>query len=188
LLGRLLEAETFVKIDLKTPKVIDIGAALGRSLPHAQRMGHAFVDVLALNRPELYVWEDAELFTIADVDRARSAFRDPDMPFQLSCHGVTEENLTIELADELARRIAGRAEIINLNLPGARNPSADIVRHMWKAHGMLTEIRVRSPEEKAFWDGAGVPYFGTTDDPALASRIDVFAPAASRAREDVHVA
>ncbi len=91
------------------------------------------------------------------------------MPFLVSCANLFKWQLTHKKVDEIVKKVEGRAQAINFNLFGNKNPKPSTVRYLWENYGLLTEIKIKSPKEKAFWDEQQLPYLGITDNDALAT-------------------
>jgi len=155
------EKGVFLKFDFKTPSVIEKFARLGEGIPPYRKMGHAFVKELVVEGTELESYQKKELISIAQVDKAKNLL--DGAPFQVSCHGVTLENLDYAMVDRLANRVKGHAEILNFNLPNNQNPPLHIVKYLWEKYGLATEIKIGDQKDKKFWDKAGIPYFGSAD-------------------------
>lgn len=155
------EKGVFLKFDFKTPSVIEKFAQLGEDIPPHRKMGHAFVKELVVEGTELASHEKKDLSSIAQVDKAKKLL--DDAPFQVSCKGVTLENLDHDMVDRLAGKVKGHAEILNFNLPNHQNPPLKIAKYLWEKYGLVTEIKIGNQKDKKFWDKAGIPYFGSSD-------------------------
>jgi len=155
------EKGVFLKFDFKTPLVIDEFTELGKDIPSQRSMGHAFVKELEMEGTELKPYQKKEQLSMEDVARAKELLG--GAPFQVSCRGVTLENLDYKQVDQIAEKVKGIADIVNFNLPKGQKTPLHIAKYMWKKYGIVTEIKINSPKDREFWDKAGIPYFGSSD-------------------------
>ncbi len=161
------ERNVFIKFDFKNAKVIDVFANLGKDIPPYRKMGHAFVKELEFGNVKLKPFQEKEQIPLKDVKRAKSLLG--NAPFEVSCRGISLSNLNFKLVDEIAHKVKGIAEVVNFNLPKGEKVPVSIAKYMWNKYKIATEVKIDSPKDKDRWDKAGIPYFGTSDNPKLAT-------------------
>ncbi|HEY4003348.1 MAG TPA: PilZ domain-containing protein [Candidatus Xenobia bacterium] len=163
LLRKALERDVFLKIVFEGPEVVNVLASMSRAIPHHRKMGQACVrelDVTGGERPCA--------LSLADVDRAR-VLMGGGVFFELTCQGVTRQNLTDDLADALAEKVRGHGEVLNFNLPHGDNPPLSIVRRLWEKHRLVSALRIHCKADKVWWDAQQIPYVGVADHRKLAT-------------------
>ena len=170
LLPRILQSGVFIKFDFKCPAVVDSFASLAAPFPFAQKMGHMFLQELKVDDAPVPPYQKDIFLTLDDLDRARRLMGG-DVPMQVSCFGVTQENLTPALAERFACALHGKAQYINFFLPGRQNPPVAISKMLWEKYGLVTEVKIDSDADKRYWDAQGIPYLGSTNNNALATTI-----------------
>jgi hypothetical protein len=109
-----------------------------------------------------------ELLTFEQVRRIRE-IQGPEVPFIVSCTGLTYENLDYKVIDKLARKAAGNAEFFNFNLPDKGNPPVRYAAYIWEEYGLVPEIHIHTKADRDYWVQQPFPWVGLTDDPELAT-------------------
>lgn len=171
LFPRIVDSGVFLKLDFKTPRVVEPFAFQSQVVPPHQKVGHAFVAELVVGNPKPSLeFCPNELITLKEVEKARAILGE-GVPFIVSANGVTYENLTPELVDELAMKVVGHAEFFNLNLPNGGNPPTQYAEMLWTQYGLVPEIRIQTRHDRDYWNAQKFPYIGLTDDPDLATVI-----------------
>jgi len=172
LFPEIIRSKTLLKCDFKSPDAVVPFAYLAQMLPSHQKLGHAFVKELVIEGAVLDPEEACDLLTMHDVFQAKQLLGN-DVPFVVSCYGVTEDNLTPDLSRILAHKVVGIAGFINFNLPDQKHVPVEIAVLLWEEFGLVTEFWIHSEAEKAFLGRQSFPYLGLTDDLGLSTQFNV---------------
>ncbi len=162
-----------VKFDFKSPKAIEPLIEASLKLPPELRIGHAFIKELVYPGTKLKPWQYGELLTLEQVLYAKKAMG--NIPFHVSCKGVTRDKLTESYLDRIGKLLSGKVEVISFCLPNHSAPPAHVLDYLWNKYHLMVEIWIDHPEQKLFWLSYSmshkVPFIGLTDDPRLATRV-----------------
>lgn len=173
LLPEIKRSGIFLKCDFKSPRCIEAFAYLAQAIPKDQKVGHAFVKELVVPGTNLAQCCVDELITFEQVKQARQLLGGKEVPFIVSCHGVTYSNITDEMVHKLAQKAVGKAEFFNLNLPDGGNPPVRYAQLVWETYGLVPEVRIHTKADKDYWEEQLFPWIGLTDDPDLATVINL---------------
>lgn len=173
LMSRVLESGVFLKLDFKSPNAAEALAGMGKAIPVQQRMGHAFLKDLKHSGWRVPPWSRGEFFSLPQLIQIKRLLG-ADTPFMVSCWGLKVSDLTPQKLDSIAKTVKqANAQIVNFNLSKKKNPTPEQVRYLWQTHGLVCEIKIRTSEEKTFWDNQKLPYLGITDHQELATQFRV---------------
>ena len=160
----------FVKFDLKTPGAIPwLLANANRIAPHL-RMVHCVLAELQYSYREEEGHTVTEYVSLKDVKKVREALA--DIPFQVSCRGVSLTDITTRngdyfpVVDRLCQPIKGNAEVINFHLMDEQKLPPEIIRYTWQTHRLMTEVNIDESETAP----PETPFLGRTDYLASASK------------------
>src|SRR3989344_4414537 len=163
ILAQVEGKNVFVKFDLKTPSVIPwLLANANRIAPHL-RMVHCFLAELQYSYRQEKGHTVTDYVSLEDVKKVREALA--GIPFQVSCRGVSLENITTKIGDSfpvvdwLCQEIKGNAEVINFHLMDEQKLPPEIIRYTWQKHRLMTEVNIDESETAPL----GIPFLGRTD-------------------------
>ncbi|MBT9584107.1 tyrosine-protein phosphatase [bacterium] len=148
-LAEALRRGSFVRLDFRTPQEVDMLASLGRVLPMQHKMGSLPLKELG----------SAQGLSLADLERARQLLG--PVPFEARASGLTSQELTPDKVSKLADLLAGKAEVVDLNLPEGGNPSPEVVKQLAE-RGLACTVRFTTQAPKTFWDALDLAYLAVS--------------------------
>ncbi|MBI2051572.1 hypothetical protein HYT33_02300 [Candidatus Roizmanbacteria bacterium] len=166
----LTTSDVFVKFDCKDRKVLPKVQELAREIGPRRCMLHAFVDELYIKNGQVIdveYWR-TERIPFKEILELKKKAGNP--PLEVSARGITVEiikNSSETLMESIGSAIEKKAEVVNLNInePNHALPPDEFLEKFYLRNGVLTEVYI----EKLDGRKLKVPYFGSTDDLALAT-------------------
>lgn len=170
----LRNSKTFVKFDCKDQNVLPLVRDLIQVIGPERSMLHAFVEELNMTdstdkEKEQPHWK-FEHISLQKLIQLKEDVGNP--PLQVSCRGLTLPDLLadgVRITKRITRITRQYADVVNFNIHAPRNAVAPVglIEKLYNEYRMLTEVYVERLGRKTL----PVPYFGTTDNFAYASRL-----------------